>query len=110
MLSRKDIIELNKRFHRGTIVNGSSLDHALETQARSRNWLRTAAVFTRSIMVDHTFADGNKRTAAGAVIMIMRMNKIQFDPEMIPEIIVTIAKKNISNVRQIERYIKNVVK
>jgi len=110
MLSKRGIIELNKNFHKGTVVNSSSLDYALETQARSRNWLRTVAVFARSIIVDHTFADGNKRTTAAVIMSIMDINKIDYDPEKIPIVVQNIAKKNLHNIRQIERCIKDAIR
>lgn len=110
MLSKKDIIESNKRFHDGIVVNQSSLDYAVSTQARSRNWLRTASIIIRSIAVDHVFADGNKRTAAVVLMSIMEINKIAFDPESIAKIIHHISKNNMHNVRQIERCLKDVIR
>jgi len=101
---------VNKKFHEGTTVNPGSLDYAVNTQARSRNWLRTAAVFCRSIMIDHAFADGNKRTTLMVVIGIMELNKIDYDPERLLKAIQLIAKKNMHNTRQIERYLKDGIR
>ena len=80
MLSRKDIIEINREFSSGKLMNGGSLDYAIKENERSRNWLRTAAIFTRAILIDHAFEDGNKRTAAAVIMMIMDMNNIWFAP------------------------------
>ncbi|MBI5880540.1 Fic family protein [archaeon] len=110
MLSEKDVVEINKDVSNGRIVNKSSLDFAVKTSARSKNWLRSAAVFTRAILIDHVFEDGNKRTAAAAVMLIMDMNKMVFDPEMVSKAIVKILKKNITSVREIERCIKDAVR
>jgi prophage maintenance system killer protein len=110
MLSEKDIVEINKDVSNGRIVNKSSLDFAVKTSARSKNWLRSAALFTRAILIDHVFEDGNKRTAAAAVMLIMDMNKIVFDPEIVSKAIVKILKKNITGVREIERCIKDAVR
>lgn len=110
MLSTKDIIEANKRFEKGVVVNASSLDYAVKTQARSRNWLRSAAVFTRAILIDHVFEDGNKRTAAAAVMALMDLNEVSYDPECIPKIIVTLLKKNITGINAIERCIKDAIR
>ena len=107
MLSKKDIIEINKEFSIGRIMNESSLDFAVKTTARSKNWLRSAAVLTRAVLIDHVFEDGNKRTAAAGIMLLMRLNKIMFDPELIPNIIVKILTKNITNIREIERCIKD---
>jgi len=110
MLSKKDIVEANKDFDKGTIMNENSLDYAVATQARSKNWLRTAAVFTRSILIDHAFADGNKRTTAAIIMGLMELNKIDYDPEKIPRVVQFIANKNLHNIRQIERQLKNVIR
>lgn len=110
MLSEKDVIEINKGFHTGKVANGSSLAYAVKTQARSKNWLKTAAVFTRSILIDHAFEDGNKRTAAAAIMLIMELNNLEYKPEEIPRIIIRILKDNITNIREIEGCIKDGIR
>lgn len=107
MLSNKDIIEINKEFSTGNLMNKSSLDFAVKTNARSRNWLKSAAIFTRSILIDNVFEDGNKRTAAAVIMLLMELNKLQFSPEEIPKIIVKILMKNMTSIKEIERCIKN---
>jgi len=108
MLSKKDIIEINKAFHSGKINNGSSLDFAISQTHISKNWLKTAAILSRAILIDHVFEDENKRTTAGIIMTIMEMNNIKFIPERINKAVVNIAKKNIASIRQIERVISNV--
>lgn len=110
MLSNKDIIEINKRFSTGHLMNNSSLDFAVKTNARSRNWLKSAAIFTRSILIDHVFEDGNKRTAAAVIMLLMDINKLQFNAEEIPKIIVKILKMNTTSIREIGRCIKNGIR
>ena len=107
MLSGKDIIEINKSFSTGKLINESSLDYAVKTNSRSKNWLRSAAIFTRSILIDHAFEDGNKRTAAAVIMLLMDISKIQFKPEEIPKLIVKMLRKNITSVKEIERCIKD---
>ena len=107
MLSKKDIIEINKDYHTGKFANESSLDFALSQCHRSKNWLKTAAIFSRAILVDHVFEDGNKRTAAGLISAIMEMNSIPFSPIRIDKAVVAIAKKNVVSIRKIERVILN---
>lgn len=109
MLSSKDIIEINKSFSTGKLINESSLDYAVKTNLRSKNWLRSAAIFTRSILIDHAFEDGNKRTAAAVIMLLMDINKIQFKPEEIPRLVVKILRKNITSIKEIERCVKDAV-
>ncbi len=110
MISLKDVIEINKGFSTGNLMNKSSLEYAVKTNERSRNWLRTAAVLTRAILIDHVFEDGNKRTSAAVIMLLMDMNNIGFNPEEMPKIIVEILKKNITNIKEIERRIKDGIR
>lgn len=110
MLSKKDIIGINKSFAEGRIVNESSLDYAVKTQQRSRNWLRAAAVFTRAILIDHVFEEGNKRTSAAVMMLLMELNGVQYRPEEIPKIIIKILKKNMTSITEIERCIKDAAR
>ncbi len=105
MLSKKDVIEINKTFHTGKLVNESSLDFALVQISRSKNWLKTAAVLARAILIDHVFEDANKRTAAGVIMTIMRMNDLSFSSQKIDAIVVNITKNNITSIREIEKEI-----
>jgi len=110
MLSKKDITEINKQLSNGVVLNNSSLDFAVKTNARSRNWLKAAAIFARAILIDHVFEDGNKRTAAAVILLLMDLNKVQYDVGQIPRVIVKILKENITSIKEIERLIKNAVR
>ena len=110
MLSTKDVVELNRSFSTGTVVNAGSLDYAIKTQARSRNWLRTAAVFARTILLDHVFEDGNKRTAAAVVMLLMEMHGVAYDPGAMPKIILKIIKQNITSITKLERGIRHAIR
>lgn len=105
MLSKKDIIEINRDHHTGKLSNEGSLDFAVSRVYRSKNWLKTVAILTRAILIDHVFEDGNKRTAAGVIAGIMEMNNVDYDVEKIAQIVIRITKENITNVNQIERVI-----
>ncbi|MBN1543896.1 hypothetical protein JW898_00360 [Candidatus Woesearchaeota archaeon] len=110
MLSKKDIVEANRQFSTGKVMNESSLDFAVHTSARSKNWLRSSAVFTRAILIDHVFEDGNKRTAAAVIMSLMELNKVLFDPELVAEGVIRILMRNITSIREIERCIKDAVR
>ncbi|MBM3230014.1 hypothetical protein FJZ26_06285 [Candidatus Parvarchaeota archaeon] len=106
MLSKKDIIGMNREFSNGNIVNPGSLDYAVKTCERNRNWLACAAMLSRAMLIDHVFEDGNKRTSAAVIMLIMDMNGIEFDAGKVPSIVVGISRKNIAKIREIERCIK----
>lgn len=107
MLSKKDIIAINAEFDSGKLVNESSLDYALKTIARSKNWLRAAALLTRAILIDHVFEDGNKRTAVAVIRTHYEMHGIRYDRQKVNEMIVQMLKKNTTSITQIERFIKD---
>lgn len=109
MLSKKDIVVFNKGFHTGRVVNEGSLDYAVSMTARSKNWLRTAAILTRAILIDHVFEDGNKRTAAATILACCDISNVYCNPQKINVAIVQMMKKNITDVRKIERMIKNAI-
>lgn len=110
MLSRKDVIEANKQFHTGKVSNEGSLEFALSQIHQSRNWLKTAAVLSRAILVDHVFEDGNKRTAAAVIATIMELNHVSYHPEKIDEAVIAIAKKNARAISKIEKVVSNARK
>lgn len=107
MLSKKDIIVINQEFHTGKIANESSLDFGLAQVQRSKNWLKTAAILSRAILIDHVFEDGNKRTAAGVIAGIMEMNDIAYSADKINKAVLRITKQNITKIKEIEKVIAN---
>lgn len=110
MLSKKDLININKNFHTGKITNENSLDYALEQARKTRDWLKSLAYLVRAILIDHVFEDGNKRTAASIIAACLEIKGMSFDPEKIDSIIIIMIKKNISQINKIMRLIKNVIK
>jgi prophage maintenance system killer protein len=109
MLSKKDIIAINQEFHGGQLVNEGSLDYVISMTRRSRNWLKTASLLTRAILVDHVFEDGNKRTAAAIILACADMQGISCNPDKINQAIIRIILKNVTDVRAIERVIKDAI-
>ncbi len=110
MLSKKDLILLNKEFHTGTVTNAGSLDFAIEQARKARDWLRAITYLVRAVALDHVFEDGNKRTAAGIIMTCMDIKNIDFDKKKVDEVVITLAKKNIRDLQKIERLIKHVQK
>jgi prophage maintenance system killer protein len=109
MLSKKDIIAINEEFHGGRVVNEGSLDFAITMTKRSRNWLKTAALLTRAILIDHVFEDGNKRTAAAVILALADINGVYCNPDRVNAAIVRMLKRNTTDVRTIERLIKDAI-
>lgn len=110
MFNEEDIVMLNKRFHNGRISNKSSLDFGISSSKKNNSWLEQLAYLLRSIIVDHVFEDGNKRTAALLIIVYYTELEIGFDPEKISRTIIEIAKHNVKDISKIKRMIKDVVR
>lgn len=110
LINKKDIIGINKDVGcNGVFSNESSLDFALSIVKQKKSWLFELSYLVRSLLVDHVFQDGNKRTAATVISSFLEEKNLDYDKESIIKIILQISKKNISDVNKIMRLIKNVI-
>jgi len=107
LLSKKAISTINEEFSNGKIINDSSLDYAINSARKSENWLKALATLVRAILIDHVFEDGNKRTAAAVIITWLEMENLHCNRDKINNLTVKIIKKNMTNLNEIMRLIKN---
>jgi len=111
LLTKKDIIAFNQQIgEAGEFNNESSLDFALSIAKTKRNWLYELSYLVRSLLVDHVFIDGNKRTCLLVMVYYLEENKKKFDKNSLLLVIKKIAKNNITNPLMIARLIYNVVR
>ncbi|MDP4012436.1 MAG: Fic family protein [Candidatus Nanoarchaeia archaeon] len=110
MITKEGIIQLNKKFDNGTVVNGSSLSFALSSLKGTKDWFKQLAYLVRAIVVDHVFEEGNKRTASAIIIYFFEAHKVAYDPYKVDKIITEIILKNIVSVEQIRRKLKDVIR
>lgn len=109
MLSQTDLIEINKLFDKGVVVNKSSLDFALSATRTTKDWITQLAYLLRAVVVDHTFKDGNKRTAAAVFIAYCKAHKKAYDIYKVDRIIRDLIKKKITDIPKIRRMVKNAI-
>ncbi len=109
MLSLKDVIALNEEFHSGKLANRGSLEFALHSAKRTRNWIKGLAYLTRAILIDHAFEDGNKRTAAALIMAVAYHEGFRIDKDALARLVVRVLRKNTTSVRELEEMIKDVV-
>ena len=110
IISIDDIIRINKGFG-GHLKSKSSLEFALDKQDnKNLGEYKKLAYLIRAILVDHPFSDGNKKTAMIVVYSFAQQNKKEVDEELIKHHILSIASKNIINIRNIEWRLKNAIK
>lgn len=109
-ISKENLIRINQGFG-GSLRNDSSLDYALNAQINNKlGDYKKLAYLLRAILVDHPFSDGNKRTAMFLCLNFAEENKKQVDRDLLLEQIVSIAKNNINEIRNIEWRIKNAIR
>jgi len=110
MLTKKAIIEINKEFDVGKVINEGSLDFAISSANETKDWIKQLAYLTRAILIDHVFSEANKRTTAALIMAILEEKKVGYDPYKIDNLIINIIKNNITNINQIRRIIKDVIR
>ena len=109
-ISKEDLLRINKGFG-GNLRSDSSLDFAFAKIENSKlGSYKQLAYLLRAILVDHPFSDGNKRTATFLVFAFAEKNKKIVDTDLLQHHIISIAKKNIQEIRNIEWRLKNAVK
>jgi prophage maintenance system killer protein len=109
-ISKEEILRINKGFG-GELRSDSSIDFAIEKQKdRKFGEYKKLAYLMRAIIVDHPFTDGSKRTAMYFALKFAEENKKQVDRDLLLLHIVSIAKHNETNIRNIERRLKNAVR
>ena len=110
MINKQDVIEINKQFDKGNLVNEASLDFAFSNLQHTKDWIKQLAYLTRAILIDRVFEEGNKRTASAVIASALEIQKMAYDPHKIDEIIICILKKNTTNIDHIRRLIKSVIR
>ena len=110
LINKKDITAINKEIgSNGQFSNESSLEFALSIVKEKKSWLFELSYLVRSLLVDHVFQDGNKRTAAAIITTYVRENNLDYDKEIIKNAILQISRKNINDINKIMRLMKNVI-
>ncbi len=91
----------------GSFANEASLDFALSVLKERKSWLFNLSYLVRSILMDHVFRDGNKRTALLLIQMVLDEQDLVGDKQKLYVGIITLIKKNVTNTNKIMRVIKN---
>ena len=109
-ISKEELLRINKGFG-GNLRSDSSLDFAFDRiQSKKLGIYKKLAYLMRAILVDHPFSDGNKRTAAYTALSLAHDFDKQVDQELLTHHIISIAKQNIHNIKNIEYRLKNAIR
>ena|SRR3989338_9628510 len=109
MLTVDDIVEINKSFDTGNLVNRSSLEFALSSARKTKDWVTQLAYLVRSIVLDHVFEEGNKRTAVAVILAYMNAHKKGYDLTKIDALVITVIKKQVNDIVRIRRLLKDAI-
>jgi len=109
-ITTKDIVALNQLFDKGTVVNVGSLEFAVSQANQQKGWLRQLAIMVRAILVDHVFEEGNKRTAFAFITGTLEAQGLVYNRDVVSRCIVNVLKKNVTNITDIERSIKDAIR
>ncbi len=109
-ISKEDLLRINHGFG-GNLRSDSSLDFAFNRIEDSKiGDYKQLAYLLRAILVDHPFSDGNKRTAMFIVFAFAKAKNKEVERDLLIHHLTSIAKKNISEIRNIEWRLKNAIK
>jgi prophage maintenance system killer protein len=109
-ISKEEIVRINSGFG-GQLRNDASLEFAIQQQDNAKlGEYKKLAYLVRAILVDHPFSDGNKRTAMFIMLAFADEYKKEADTELIKHHVLSIASKNITQIRAIEERLKNAIK
>jgi prophage maintenance system killer protein len=109
-ISKEELLRINHGFG-GGLRSDSSVDFAIDMQQNKKlGPYKKLAYLWRAILVDHPFTDGNKRTATYVALVFADENKKQVDRDLLLHHIVSIAKNNVIDMRQIEWRLKNAIR
>lgn len=109
-ICKRDIVRIAQGFN-GTLRNPSSLEFALEKQEENKlGEYKKLAYLLRAILVDHPFSDGNKKTAMFVAFAFAEQNNKEIDEDLLKHHILSIASKNITEIRGIEERMKNAIR
>jgi len=108
-IGKEELLRINSGFE-GNLRSDSSIDFALEMQKNTKlGEYKKLAYLLRAIIVDHPFSDGNKRTAMYLCLKFAEENKKQVDRDLLLHHVISIAKYNETEIRNIERRVKSAI-
>lgn len=109
-ISKEELLRINMGFG-GGMRSDSSLDYAIDIQNNKKlGAYKKLAYLMIAILVDHPFTDANKRTAFFIAMAFADENKKEVDKDILTHQIVSIAKQNITDIRNIEQRLRSCIR
>jgi len=104
-ITKEQIVRTNA-IYGGKPSKQNSLDYAVERANNEKNFYRRLAYLVRSMTSDHSFIDGNKRTAITIVLTEFEEEGIKVNQKMLEKTIVNLAKTGEGDIKIIERRLR----
>ena len=109
-ISKENLLRINGGFG-GGLISDAGIDFALQKQENKKlGPYKKLAYLWRAILVDRPFTHGNKRTAVFLAFVFGDEQKKQVDRDLILYHAISVASKNLTNIRQIEWRLKNAIR
>jgi len=109
-ISKENLLRINKGFG-GGLRSDAGLDFAFSVQRNKKlGTYKKLAYILRAILVDHPFTEGNKRTAMFVCLAFADEEGKKVDRGLLLHHIISIAKKNIIDIRVISDRIKFAIR
>ena len=104
MYNLKDLQRMNQEAgETGQLRNESSIQFALGIIRQKKSWLYELSYLVRSLLIDHPFVDGNKRTAYLLCTLYFEDHGKDYTDQQLVETILQITKKNTADINSIAR-------
>ena len=104
-VSKEQIIRTNAVYG-GRPRTPNSLDYAVEKANEEKNFYKRLAYLVRSMTSDHSFVDGNKRTAITIVLSEFEEEGIKVNEKMLENTIVSLSRTGEGDIKIIERRLR----
>lgn len=109
-ISKEHLFEINEGFG-GSLRDDSDLETAIYVQSNNKIGIyKKLAYLIRAISVYHPYFDGNKRVALYVCCVFSEKYHKQIDGDLLVYQLVSIAKKEIEDLRNIEWRLKNAIR
>jgi death-on-curing family protein len=104
-ITKEKIIATNRAYG-GHEFPHNSLDYSIERANEERNFYKKLAHLVRSMTSNHSFTDGNKRTAMTIVLTEFQEEGIKCDKNRLVKTLVELAKTGEGDISIIERRLR----
>lgn len=104
---KNNIVKINRKF--GGNLRKDYIDYAIAA-GKGKNEYKQLAYILRTILVDHIFTDGNKRTAMHLILEFAESKNLKLDEKRTVKSIIEIASENINDISRIERMLRYILK